>query len=166
MVPAQEGRDAMITLVQGNILESKAEALVNPVNTVGVMGAGLALAFKRTFPDNFEAYDHACREGEVRVGKMFVFARYELLGPSWIINFPTKDHWRHSSKIEYIEDGLIDLAKVIENKSIKSVAIPPLGCGLGGLNWADVLPKIMYSLEWFPRVKIDIFEPKSPTRGT
>jgi O-acetyl-ADP-ribose deacetylase (regulator of RNase III) len=99
----------MITFMQGNLLEAKAEALVNTVNTVGVMGKGIAFMFKDAFPDNLEAYEAACRRGEVRVGRMFVTERKQLIGPKWIINFPTKKDWRHPSRIEWIIEGLDDL---------------------------------------------------------
>src|SRR3954451_22156698 len=104
---------SMISFAQGNLLEAKVEALVNAVNTVGVMGKGIALMFKEAFPENFTAYEAACRRGEVQVGRMLVSARQQLTGPKWIINFPTKKHWRNPSRIEWIEDGLADLKRVI-----------------------------------------------------
>src|SRR5580704_11959007 len=103
----------MIRFTQGNLLDSEAEALVNTVNTVGVMGKGIALMFKEAFPENFKAYATACKKGDVKVGEMFVTERRDLIGPRWIINFPTKKHWRHPSKLEWIEAGLADLKRVI-----------------------------------------------------
>lgn len=128
-----------ILLVRGNMLDSGAQALVNPVNCVGVMGAGLALQFKRKFPANFIAYRHACKDGLVRPGKVFIFQDKE----KYIINFPTKRHWRDKSKLEDIDAGLVDMVAQVKRLGIKSVAIPKLGCGLGGLEWVDVLPLIL-----------------------
>ena len=123
----------MITFTEGNLLEADAEALVNTVNTVGVMGKGVALMFKEAFPENFKAYERACKDMQVRLGTMFVTEREDLLGPKWIINFPTKAHWRYPSQIKWIRDGLTDLVQVIQEKKIQSIAIPPLGSGNGGL---------------------------------
>ena len=121
----------MITFTQGNLLKADVEAVVNTVNTVGIMGKGIALMFKERFPDNFEAYARACRAGEVDVGKMFVTESTGLFGPRWIINFPTKTHWRVKTRIEWVEEGLKDLVRTIREKNIRSIAIPPLGCGNG-----------------------------------
>jgi O-acetyl-ADP-ribose deacetylase (regulator of RNase III) len=126
----------MIRYTQGNLLEADVEAVVNTVNTVGVMGKGIALMFKEAFPDNFKRYAVACKAKEMRVGYMFVTEQHELMGPRWIVNFPTKQHWRHPTKLEWIVDGLKDLRQLILEKAIKSIAIPPLGCGNGGLEWA------------------------------
>ena len=128
----------MLRFTQGNLLDSGAEALVNTVNTVGVMGKGIALMFKEAFPENYKIYEAACKHGEVRIGQMLVTERRELLGPKWIINFPTKKHWRNPSRIEWIEAGLNDLRNVILVNRIRSIALPPLGSGNGGLNWANV----------------------------
>ena len=149
----------MLTLRRGNIMEAEAEALVNTVNTVGVMGKGIALQFKKAYPENYAAYTKACKKGEVEVGKMFVLDRGELNKPKFIINFPTKRHWREKSKLEYIERGLEDLVRVMENLRITSIAIPPLGCGNGGLNWEDVRPLIIDALNAAPKVSTTIFEP-------
>jgi O-acetyl-ADP-ribose deacetylase (regulator of RNase III) len=124
----------VISFVQGNLLESSSEALVNTVNTVGVMGKGMALMFKGAFPENYKAYRAACERGEVRVGQMFVTERNSLVGPRWIINFPTKEHWRDPSRLEWIEAGLEDLRRVIRDKCVRSISLPPLGCGQGGLS--------------------------------
>ncbi len=149
----------MIEFTRGNLLEAKAEALVNTVNTVGVMGKGVALMFKEAYPENFKAYEAACKRKEVKIGSMFVTERQALLGPKWIINFPTKEHWRGDSKMQWIESGLEDLKRVIAEKKIRSIAIPPLGSGNGGLNWADVRPKIEAELHALKDVNVIIYEP-------
>jgi len=149
----------MLRFTTGNLLQSSAEALVNTVNTVGVMGKGIALMFKETFPENYKAYRAACKHGEVHIGKMLVTERRLLGGPKWIINFPTKEHWRAPSKIEWIEKGLIDLVRVIVENEIHSIAIPPLGSGNGGLDWRDVRPKIEKILGGLRKVEIVVYEP-------
>lgn len=151
----------MVAYTQGNLLEADVDAVVNTVNTVGIMGKGIALMFKEQFPRNFEAYAHACDAGEVRIGKMFVTENKELFGPRWIINFPTKTHWRVKTKIEWVEDGLTDLVRVIREKQIHSIAIPPLGCGNGGLDWGDVRPLIEAALAELDGVNVIVFEPTS-----
>jgi len=151
----------MIIFTQGNLLDSDAEALVNTVNTVGVMGKGIALMFKEAFPENFKAYEDACKEQDVQVGRMFVTERHELIGPKWIINFPTKKHWRHPSKIEWVEDGLEDLKRIIVENNIRSVALPPLGSGNGGLDWNEVRPRIEAALGDLHNVEIIVYEPTS-----
>jgi O-acetyl-ADP-ribose deacetylase (regulator of RNase III) len=149
----------MIRFTQGNLLDADVEALVNTVNTVGVMGKGIALMFKERFPDNFRAYEAASKRDEVHVGHMFVTASTELSGPRWIINFPTKKHWRHPSKLEWIAQGLVDLRAVIEAKQIRSIAIPPLGTGNGGLDWARVRSLLEESLGDLADVQVVIYEP-------
>jgi O-acetyl-ADP-ribose deacetylase (regulator of RNase III) len=149
----------MITFTEGNLLEAEAEALVNTVNTVGVMGKGVALMFKESFPKNFKAYEEACKAGEVRIGSVFVTEREDFLGPKWIINFPTKDHWRAPSKIRWIVDGLEDLKRVIKEKHIRSIALPPLGAGNGGLNWKEVRPLIQKALGDLNDVQVIVYEP-------
>lgn len=149
----------MIRFTQGDILRAEAEALVNTVNCVGVMGRGIALQFKNVFPANFKAYEVACQRGEVRPGKMFVFDTGELTWPRYIINFPTKRHWRGKSRIEDIEAGLSALVDEIRTRNIRSIAIPPLGSGLGGLDWAEVRPLIERALSAVPGVDVLIFEP-------
>jgi O-acetyl-ADP-ribose deacetylase (regulator of RNase III) len=149
----------MIEYVRGNLLEAKAEALVNTVNTVGVMGKGIALMFKEAFPENFKAYQAACKKKEVKVGQMFVTGRQALIGPKWIINFPTKEHWRGASKMVWIEKGLEDSKRVIAENKIQSIAIPALGSGNGGLDWADVRPKIEAALGELNDVSVLIYEP-------
>lgn len=149
----------MITFRQGNLLEADVEAVVNTVNTVGVMGKGIALMFKERYPENFRAYAQACKAGEVRIGRMFVTATGELSGPRWIINFPTKEDWRKPSRLQWIEAGLQDLVRVIREKGIRSLALPPLGCGNGGLDWNDVRPLIERALAQVPEVRVIAFEP-------
>lgn len=148
----------MITFTQGNLLEARAEALVNTVNTVGVMGKGIALMFKERFTDNFRRYAAACKAKEVRTGKMFVTEVNELDGPRWIVNFPTKQHWRGKSRIEWIIEGLQDLRLFLIENKVKSIAIPPLGAGNGGLDWAEVRPLIEHALAGLD-TEILVFEP-------
>lgn len=149
----------MIRYEKGNLLEAGTEALVNTVNTVGVMGKGVALMFKEAFPENFRRYAAAVEEGEVQTGRMFVSERPALRGPKWIINFPTKQHWRGKSKIEWIDAGLDDLVRVIHAREIRSIAIPPLGCGQGGLEWREVRPLIEGKLSGLDQVEVVIYEP-------
>jgi O-acetyl-ADP-ribose deacetylase (regulator of RNase III) len=149
----------MITFIQGNLLEADVEALVNTVNTVGIMGKGIALMFKEGYPENFKAYERACKVGEVRIGQMFVTKREQLIGPRWIINFPTKKNWRNPSKLQWIEEGLSDLRQVIEEHQIKSIALPPLGSGNGGLEWGQVRSLIETKLTALSNVRIIVYEP-------
>lgn len=149
----------MIEFTQGNLLDSDAEALVNTVNTVGVMGKGVALMFKEAYPDNFKLYEAACRDKALHVGKMFVTHRDSFLGPKWIVNFPTKAHWRFPSKMEWVAQGLDDLRTVIAENNIKSIALPPLGAGNGGLEWADVRQLMVDKLQDLEGVQIVIYEP-------
>src|SRR4051812_4898298 len=128
----------MIEFTTGDILKADVEALVNTVNCVGIMGRGVALQFKNSFPANFKAYSAACAREEVQPGGMFVFETGYLSGPKYIINFPTKRHWRGKSRIEDIDSGLVSLVREIKERSIKSVALPPIGSGLGGLEWTQV----------------------------
>lgn len=149
----------MINFTTGNLLAAQAEALVNTVNTVGVMGKGIALMFKELFPDSYRAYARACEAGDVQVGRMNVFHRGGFLEPHYIINFPTKKHWRHPSKLEWIDEGLRDLRRVIEENQIKSIALPPLGSGNGKLDWSDVRPLIVRHLSDLEDVSVTVFEP-------
>jgi len=149
----------MIIFTKGNLLDADVEAVVNTVNTVGVMGKGIALMFKERFPENFKAYAAASKRGEVRIGQMFVTASTELSGPRWIINFPTKKHWRSPSRLAWIAEGLTDLRSVIERRSIRSIAIPPLGSGNGGLDWADVRPLLESALGDLADVRVVVYEP-------
>ncbi len=150
---------SMTQFTRGNLLEARVEAVVNTVNTVGVMGKGIALMFKERFPENYKAYAAACSAGDVRVGRMFVAAGVELGGPRWIINFPTKKDWRHPSKLEWVTSGLLALKEVIQAKQIKSIAIPPLGCGNGGLDWAVVRPLIENAMADLQGVEVIVYEP-------
>jgi O-acetyl-ADP-ribose deacetylase (regulator of RNase III) len=125
----------MIRYTHGNLLYAQDEALVNPVNTVGVMGKGLALAFRHRFDLNHRLYVAACQAGELRVGKMFVTETGQVSGPRWVVNFPTKQHWRQPSQLRWVSDGLVDLRRFIAQHQVRSIAIPALGAGLGGLNW-------------------------------
>src|SRR6266545_584540 len=125
------------------------------------MGKGIALMFREAFPENTAAYEAACKKGQVRVGRMFVTENRALAGPRWIINFPTKKHWRHPSKVEWVRDGLEDLKQVIQEKEIKSVALPPLGCGNGGLEWDQVRATIESALSSLKGVEVLVFEPTS-----
>jgi len=151
----------MIKFTTGNLLVANAEALVNSVNTVGIMGKGIALMFKETFPENFKLYEAACKLGEVRVGHMFVTERNLLGGPKWIINFPTKENWRNPSKMTWIEEGLADLIRIIEEKKIHSIALPPLGSGNGGLDWQEVRSKIESAFANVSNVEVIVYEPTS-----
>lgn len=149
----------MIHYTQGNLLEADVDALVNTVNTVGVMGKGIALMFKERYPANMAIYAKACAKGEIRIGKMFVTQTQELLGPQWIINFPTKKHWRDRSKLSWIVEGLADLRSWIQENEISSIAIPALGAGNGGLNWKNVKPQIEKALSDLEGVQILVYEP-------
>lgn len=148
----------MITYTQGNLLEARTEALVNTVNTVGVMGKGIALMFKERFNQNFRLYAAACKAGQVHTGTMFVTEANELDGPRWVVNFPTKQHWRTPSRMKWVVDGLQDLRQFLTENQVKSIAIPPLGAGNGGLNWPDVREQIELALGDLA-TDIVVFEP-------
>ncbi len=149
----------MIEFTHGNLLQADVEALVNTVNTAGVMGKGIALQFKQAFPANFVAYEKAVKRGEVVPGKMFLFETGTFSNPRYIINFPTKRHWRGKARMDDIETGLQDLIRVLREKQIRSIAIPPLGCGFGGLDWDDVRPLILATLESLPDVHALVYPP-------
>lgn len=149
----------MIERTKGNILKVDAEALVNTVNCVGYMGKGIALQFKQAFPDNFKAYEKACDKGQVKPGRMFVHETGNIFNPRYIINFPTKRHWRGKSRLEDIRLGLIALIEEVKRLRICSVAVPPLGCGLGGLNWKTVRPMIEHAFAELPDVRVLLYEP-------
>lgn len=148
----------MIERGEGNLLEADVDALVNTVNTEGVMGKGIALQFKKAFPENFKEYERACRKGELTVGKVLVVRR--LASPAFIVNFPTKKSWRQPSRLEYIRTGLAALVTQVRSLGIRSIAVPPLGCGNGGLRWADVRPLIVEAFRDLPEVRVVLFEPK------
>jgi len=149
----------MIEITRGDILAADVEALVNTVNCVGVMGRGIALQVKNAFPDNFKAYEAVCHAGEMQPGRMFVFETGQFTNPRYIINFPTKRHWRGNSRLADIESGLTALVQEVKRLGIRSIAVPPLGCGLGGLDWADVRPRIEDALAEVPEVRVLLFEP-------
>jgi O-acetyl-ADP-ribose deacetylase (regulator of RNase III) len=149
----------MIRFKIGNILAEEADALVNTVNCVGVMGKGIALQFKKAYPQNFEAYAAACKQEKVQPGLMLVYEVSRTTKPNYIINFPTKRHWRARSQMKDIQLGLKSLSLEIQNRKIKSVAMPALGCGLGGLNWPDVKSEIVSALSGLTDTDIVVFEP-------
>jgi O-acetyl-ADP-ribose deacetylase (regulator of RNase III) len=149
----------MIEFTTGDILRDESESIVNTVNCVGVMGRGIALQFKKAYPGNFKAYAAACKREDVKPGRMFVFDTGRVVPPRYIINFPTKRHWRGKSRIEDIEAGLNDLARVFQERRIRSVALPPLGSGLGGLDWSDVRALIEERLSGLEGVRVRIYEP-------
>lgn len=145
----------------GDLLEADVEVLVNAVNCVEVMGKGIALQFKQKFPaDYFKTYKNACRNGDLRIGKVQVYSLGSEIIPRFIINFPTKNHWREKSRIEDIESGLQSLAEAINFYEIKSIAMPALGCGLGGLDYQDVKPLIEKAFLSLPNVEVVLFLPK------
>jgi O-acetyl-ADP-ribose deacetylase (regulator of RNase III) len=149
----------MIRLVNGNLLEANVDAIVNTVNTVGIMGKGIALQFKRAYPDNFTYYSKACREGRVKIGTVLVYETSQIGKPKYIINFPTKRHWRGSSRLGDIRSGLVDLAREIRRLGIESIAVPPLGCGNGGLQWEEVRPLIVEALEGLDGLDVLLYSP-------
>lgn len=149
----------MIEFQQGDILHADAEALVNTVNCVGIMGRGIALQFRKEFPENYKVYKAVCDRKELHPGHMLVFDLNRLENPRFIINFPTKRHWKGKSRIEDIQAGLESLVKEVRQRNIKSIAIPPLGCGLGGLDWNDVRPLIEEAFHSLPDVRVLIYEP-------
>lgn len=149
-----------IRLMHGDLLkQDDVDAIVNTVNCVGVMGKGIALQFKNKWPENYKAYQKACADGEVRPGKMFLFESGGLVKPNFIINFPTKTQWKAKSKIEFIRDGLVDLIIQVKRLGIRSIAVPPLGCGNGGLDWHEVRPLIENAFQALPSVEVRLFEP-------
>ena len=150
----------MIEYKTGDLLAEDAEAIVNTVNCVGVMGRGIALQFKKAWPENFKAYAAACKQQEVKPGKMFVYDLGGLTNPRYIINFPTKRHWRGKSRMEDIDAGLDDLLRIIQENNIRSIALPPLGSGLGGLEWSDVRARIERAFVDMPDIRVIVFEPK------
>lgn len=156
----------MIELTRGDILRAEAEALVNTVNCVGYMGRGIALQFKRAFPANFAAYAAACKRGEVQPGRMLVVETGQLTHPRYIVNFPTKRHWKGKSRLEDIDAGLEALIAEVKSLGIRSIAVPPLGCGLGGLDWAEVRPRIERAFAALPDVRVLVYEPAgAPVAG-
>jgi O-acetyl-ADP-ribose deacetylase (regulator of RNase III) len=153
----------MITYGKGNLLVAEADALVNAVNTVGVMGKGIALQFRHSFPDNYAAYGAACAAGQVRIGTMFVHDTQQPGSRRYLINFPTKRHWRSRSRLPDIEAGLRDLVRVIRERGITSIAIPALGCGNGGLDWEEVRPLIEIAFAALRDVRVLLYRPSATT---
>ena len=149
----------MVELRRGNLLDAQADALVKTVNCVGIMGKGVALQFRQAYPENFREYQRACRAGEVRPGHMFITQNPSLVGPRYLINFPTKRHWRDRARIEDIRSGLEALTHDVKRLGIGSIAIPPLGCGSGGLQWSEVRPLIEGALAALPDVRVLLYEP-------
>lgn len=154
----------MITYGDGDLLQADTDALVNTINCVGVMGKGIALQFKRRYPDMFDAYQKACKHNEIAIGKMFAYETGQLDGPAYIINFPTKKHWRSPSQLTYIDEGLTDLIRVIRELKITSIAIPPLGAGNGGLDWREVEPRLVKAFADLPDVRAVLYAPAAGTR--
>ncbi len=148
-----------IKVTRGDLLKDDADAIVNTVNCAGVMGKGIALQFKNKWPLNFRAYEVACKGKLVRPGQMFIHDCGGLVKPHYIINFPTKDHWRGKSTLGFIRDGLVDLVAQIRRLGIRSIAVPPLGCGNGGLDWAEVRPLMEAAFAPLADVEIRLFEP-------
>jgi len=149
----------MIEYKTGDLLKANAEALVNAVNCVGVMGKGIALQFKQAYPENFNRYQNACKENQVKIGQMFISEIGEGQNPHYLINFPTKQHWRDNSRLDDIRLGLTALAEEISRLKIQSVAIPALGCGNGGLSWKNVLHLIIEAFTQLPDVRVLIYAP-------
>jgi O-acetyl-ADP-ribose deacetylase (regulator of RNase III) len=149
----------MIELQRGDILKAKADALVNTVNCVGVMGRGIALQFAKAFPEMVKAYESLCRQEQLCPGKVQVYDLNRFEQPHFVINFPTKRHWKGKSRVEDVESGLVALVNEVRRLGLKSVAIPPLGCGLGGLDWRDVRPRIEQAFVNFPDVRVLLYEP-------
>lgn len=145
----------IVEIRKGNILESRSQTLVNTVNTVGIMGKGIALDFKKRFPDMFEDYVLRCAAGEVKLGEPYLFRR---LIPPWIVNFPTKEHWRSVSRLDAIVEGLGYLRENIERWEIESIAVPPLGCGNGQLEWRVVGPELFRHLNDLP-IPVELYAP-------
>ena len=154
----------MIEFGEGDLLQAEVDALVNAVNTVGVMGKGIALQFKLAYPENYAAYRQACDSGAVHVGRVFVWDSLRDEPRRFVINFPTKEHWRFPSRLEYVDKGLRDLVYVITELDITSIAIPALGCGNGGLDWDDVLPLITRIMGPLP-VRVVVYPPASAKRA-
>lgn len=149
----------MILYERGDLLSAPVEAVVNTVNTVGVMGKGLALQVKQRWPEVERSYRTACLRGEVKIGSMHVVERGGVDFPWYVINFPTKDHWRAPSELDFIASGLEDLRATITKLGIRSIGVPQLGCGLGGLDWADVEPLVIDALEDYDGLVV-IYVPK------
>lgn len=150
----------MIEYQEGNLTENGAKALVNTVNCVGVMGKGIALSFKKAFPSYFEEYKSMCGENLIHAGHVYVHPTNKLIGPKYLISFATKHHWQNPSKMRWVVNGLKELVILVREFEIKSIAIPALGCGNGGLNWNEVRPLIEFAFSDMPDVHVIIYPPK------
>jgi O-acetyl-ADP-ribose deacetylase (regulator of RNase III) len=157
--PKKREASSVIIERQGNILKANAQALVNPVNCMGVAGKGLALQFRRAYTANFHSYVSSCRSGLMRPGRLHIFPTGRRCNPKWIINFPTKDDWRDKSKLIYVEGGLDALVMECLTNRIHLVAMPRLGCGLGGLKWEDVKPLITDRFAARTDITIELYTP-------
>lgn len=156
----------MINEVTGDLLKSEAEALVNTVNTVGVMGKGIALQFRQaSSSEYYKEYQRVCKNGELQIGKVHIFHISSVSNPKYIISFPTKKHWKAKSKIEDIKTGLKSLIDVVTKYKIKSIAVPPLGCGNGGLKWEDIKPLIEKAFAQVPEVEVFLFTPSGSPKA-
>jgi O-acetyl-ADP-ribose deacetylase (regulator of RNase III) len=151
----------MLTFTQGNLLEASAEALVNTVNELGVMGKGIALMFKEAYPESARLYEEACKRKEIHVGRVLVTPSQQLHGPRWIVHFPTKKHWRNPSRIQWVRDGLKDLVQQMQARGVRSIAVPPLGCGNGGLEWDQVRREIEGAFAVAPEMDVLVFAPSA-----
>lgn len=145
----------MIKVLQGDLFASQAQTLVNTVNCVGVMGKGVALQFKKRFPEMFADYERRCADGEVRLGEPYLWA--PLVAP-WVLNFPTKDHWRSRTRLADIEAGLARLTACYRDWGIESLAVPPLGCGEGQLDWQVVGPTLYRGLAQLD-IDVELYAP-------
>ena len=150
----------MIEIGKGSIFDSGAEALVNPVNCVGVSGAGLALEFKKQFPKNFLQYKVRCDCGTLRPGEIVLYLTVKVGNPIYIINVATKMHWREKSTLEIVERGIKGLVRGAKALELKSIAVPALGCGLGGLRWEDVEPLLRLHFDKLPALKVILYPPQ------
>lgn len=160
---------AIITPTQGDLTKCTAEAIVNTVNCVGIMGRGLALDFKKAFPENFAFYEEACHRGELRPGGVLLFDRDHLAQPSlfgrpdpsprYILNVATKQHWRFHSRPSDVVKGARNLAEICRNRGIKTIAVPPMGCGLGGLDWKVMRPLVIQELSSVPGLEVLLYDP-------
>jgi O-acetyl-ADP-ribose deacetylase (regulator of RNase III) len=146
-------RRILIEFVSGNIFDSDCQALVNPVNCVGISGKGLALAFKNKYPQMFQAYRQTCLDGKLTVGQLHIWPDKE----KFIVNFPTKIHWRNPSQLQWIEMGLVALAEFVKENNIVSIALPKLGCGLGGLEFAEIKEKLINFSKQLENTKIIVY---------
>lgn len=153
----------MITFTRRNLLEANVDALVNAVNTVGMMGKGIAVMFRKRYRSNYELYVDACRAGQVQTGCMFVTETGELIGPRRVVNFPTKQHWRDRSRLEWVIAGLRDLKRFVIEHGVRSIAIPALGAGNGGLPWPTVRHEIEKALGELRNIKVWVYEPMTDT---